>query len=66
MSLLHILKAQTVWELWPAQAFGFMQDKYIIEKVRVLLHATRLLVPMPLQGCESFVVKNLRSFIPHS
>ena len=36
MSLPKIIKlSQTVWELWPAQDFGIIGDKYIMEKVRV-------------------------------
>ena len=39
MSLPKIIKlSQTVWELWPAQDFGIRGDKYIMEKVRVLLY----------------------------
>ena len=30
--------SQTVWELWPAQDFDIRGDKYILEKVRVLLY----------------------------
>ena len=28
-----------VWELWPAQDFGFRGDNYIMKKVRVVCHA---------------------------
>ena len=31
---------QTVRKLWPAQDFGIREDKYIMEKVRVLLNRT--------------------------
>ena len=45
MSLPKIIKlSQTVWELWPAQDFDIRGDKYIMEKVRVLLNTTCLLV----------------------
>ena len=45
MPLPKIIKvSQTVWELWPAPDFGIRGDKYIIEKVRVLLNTTCLLV----------------------
>ena len=45
-SLPNIIKlSQTVWELWPAQDFGFRGDNYITKIVRVTpLHATCLLV----------------------
>ena len=36
--------SQTVGELWPAQDFGISGDKYIMEKVRVFLNMTCLLV----------------------
>ena len=36
MSLRNIIKlSKTVWELWPAQDFGFRGDKYITKKVHV-------------------------------
>ena len=45
MSLPKIIKlSQTEWELWPAQDLKIRGDKYIKEKVRVLLHTTCLLV----------------------
>ena len=45
MSLPKIIElSQTVWELWPAQDFGIRGDKKIMEKVRVLLNTTCLLV----------------------
>ena len=69
MFLPNIINSQTVWELWPAQNFGFKGhnyimkselsflqmkclfeafyfkgDKYVMQKVRVLLQETRLLV----------------------
>ena len=45
MSLPNITKlSQIVWKLWLARDFGFRVDKYIIKKMIVLLHATRLLV----------------------
>ena len=42
----NIIKlSQTVWELWPAQDFGFSGDNYIRKTVRVVfLHTTHLLV----------------------
>ena len=43
MSPPNIIKlSQTVWELWPAQDFGFRGDKYIKQKLS-FLHATLLL-----------------------
>ena len=45
LSLPKIIQlSQTVWELWPAQDFGFRGDKYIMVKGRVFLQATRLVV----------------------
>ena len=45
MSLPKIIKlSQTVWEIWHAQDFGIRGDKYIMEKVRVHLNTTCLLV----------------------
>ena len=40
-SILHLLTviatlSQTVWELWPAQNFGFRGDNYITKIVRVV------------------------------
>ena len=35
MSLSNIIKYLTVWELWPAQDFGFRGDNYIMKKVRI-------------------------------
>ena len=37
-----IILSQTVWQLWPAQDFGFRGDNYITKKVRVfsLAHDT--------------------------
>ena len=36
-SLPNIIKlSQTVWELWPAQDFGFRGDNYISKTVRVV------------------------------
>ena len=45
-SLPNIIKlSQTVWELWPAQDFGFRGDNLHNKEVRLsILHATRLLV----------------------
>ena len=43
MSPPNIIKlSQTVWELWPAQDFGFRGDKYIKQELS-FLHATLLL-----------------------
>ena len=43
MSLPSIIKlSQTVWQLWPAQDFGFRGDKYIRQELS-FLHATLLL-----------------------
>ena len=43
MSPSNIIKlSQTVWELWPAQDFGFRGDKYIKQELSYL-HATLLL-----------------------
>ena len=39
---------QTVWELWPAQAFGFRGDKYITKKVRVVSLAHDMPIGRPL------------------
>ena len=37
MSLLNIIKlSQTIWELWPAQYFGFRGDEYMTKKVRIV------------------------------
>ena len=37
MSLTNIIELpRTVWELWPAQDFGFRGDKYIKKKVKVV------------------------------
>ena len=33
---------QTVWELWPAQDFGFRGDNYITKTVRVITLACNL------------------------
>ena len=35
-SLSNIKLSQTVWELWPAQDFGFRADNYITKTVRVV------------------------------
>ena len=65
MSLPKIIKlSQTVWELWPAQDFGIMGDKYIMEKVRVLLNTTCLLVltyasTKYYQNISNHILKNL-------
>ena len=41
----NIKLSQIVWELWPAQGFGFKGDNYITKIVELsLLHATGLLV----------------------
>ena len=43
MPLPNIIKlSQTVWELWPAQDFGFRGDRYIKQELS-FLHATLLL-----------------------
>ena len=43
MSILKVIKlSQIVLELWPAQDFSIRGDKYIMEKVRVLLNTTCL------------------------
>ena len=37
MSLPNMIKlSQTVWELWPAQDFGFRGDKYIMKEARIV------------------------------
>ena len=37
LSLPKIIKLpQTVWELWPAQDFGFRGDNYLMKTVRVV------------------------------
>ena len=42
-SLQNIIKlSQTVWELWPAQAFGFRGDNYITKTVRVVTLARNI------------------------
>ena len=40
----NIKLSLTVWEFWPAQDFGTRRDKKIMEKVKVLLNTTCLLV----------------------
>ena len=45
MSLPKIIRlSKKVWRLWPQKDFGIREDKYIMEKVRVLLNMTCLLV----------------------
>ena len=38
--------SETVWELWPAQDFGFKGDHYIMKKVRVVSLACILFIPL--------------------
>ena len=42
MSPQNIILSQTVWELWPAQDFGFRGGKYMKQELS-FLHATLLL-----------------------
>ena len=37
-----IILSQTVWELWPAEDFGFREDNYIMKTVRVVSHACNM------------------------
>ena len=42
------ISSQTVWELWPAQDFGFRGDNYISKKVRVVSLAWDMPIGPPL------------------
>ena len=51
-SLPNIIKlSQTVWELWPAQDFGFRGDNYIMKTVRVVSRPRWLRRPRRPGGC---------------
>ena len=42
LSLPNIKLSQTVWELWPAQDFGFRGENYIMKTVRVVILARNI------------------------
>ena len=42
--------SQTVWELWPAQDFGFREDNYIMKTLRVVSLARDMPTGPPLHS----------------
>ena len=67
-SLPNIIKlSQTVWELWPAQDFGFRGDNYIMKTVRVVSLACEAPTDPPLSSYQilSKYVQGYRSYGAH-
>ena len=51
-SIVHILSLEIVWELWPAQDFGFRGDNYITKTVRVVSLAHDMPIGPPLHSYQ--------------
>ena len=51
-----IILPQTVWELWPAQDFGFRGDNYITKKVRVVSLAWDMPTGPPLHPTKYYQI----------
>ena len=53
LSLPNVIKlSQIVWELWPAQDFGFREDNYITKTVRVVSLARDMPTGLPLHSYQ--------------
>ena len=63
----HTYLSQTVWELWPAEDFGFKGDNYIVKTVRVVSFARDTPTGPPLHSYQilSKYVQGYRRYGEH-